>query len=132
MTCRTSVAGIALEEQKLFIARRLPGGAMGGRWEFPGGKVRKGESETAALIREFEEELAVPVELLCALGEGSFVHKNIRFTLRAYWIKFLSTTYTLSVHSEVRWAFPEELEGLDFVDSDRLLFPVIQRTLARL
>ncbi|MDR2663610.1 MAG: NUDIX domain-containing protein [Treponema sp.] len=128
MMFRTSVAGIALEEQKVFIARRLPGGAMGGRWEFPGGKVREGESETAALIREFEEEFALPVEPLFALGEASFVHKDTRFTLRAYRIKFLSAEYVLSVHSEVRWAFPAELEGLDFVDSDRLLFPVLQNT----
>jgi 8-oxo-dGTP diphosphatase len=129
MIFRTSVAGIAVQERKLFIARRLPGGAMGSRWEFPGGKVREGETETAALIREFKEEFAVPVEPLFAVGEASFVHKDTRFTLRAYRIKFLSTAYTLSVHSEVRWAFLEEIEGLDFVDSDRLLFPVIQKTL---
>ncbi|MDR1306937.1 MAG: NUDIX domain-containing protein [Treponema sp.] len=127
MIFRTSVAGIAVREQKLFIARRLPGGAMGGRWEFPGGKVREGESETAALIREFEEEFAVPVEPLFAIGEASFVHRDTRFTLRAYGIKFLSAAYTLSVHSEIHWAFPVELEGLDFVDSDRLLFPVLQK-----
>jgi 8-oxo-dGTP diphosphatase len=120
-----------VQEQKLFIARRLPGGAMGGRWEFPGGKVREGESETAALVREFEEELALPVEPLFCIGEAPFVHKDTRFTLRAYRIRFLAAAYTLSVHSDVRWASLAEIEieGLDFADSDRQLFPVIQKVL---
>jgi 8-oxo-dGTP diphosphatase len=101
---------------------------MGGKWEFPGGKVRDGESDGEALIREFEEELGVPVEILSLAGEAEFVHKGTLFTLRAYFIKLLSEDITLSVHSRWTWASPEEIETLDFADSDRKLFPAIRKS----
>ncbi|GHV86507.1 NUDIX hydrolase [Spirochaetia bacterium] len=127
MNKRNSVAGIAVNGKKLFIARRLSGGDLGGKWEFPGGKVREGETNEAALVREFAEEFAVPVESGAFIGETSFIHKDTEFTLRAYGVTFLSMDLTLSVHSEWRWAALEEIAALDFAASDRQLFPAIER-----
>jgi 8-oxo-dGTP diphosphatase len=45
----------------VLIAERPAGKHMAGRWEFPGGKVAPGETESAALIRELREELGVAV-----------------------------------------------------------------------
>ncbi|MDR2073270.1 MAG: NUDIX domain-containing protein [Spirochaetaceae bacterium] len=130
MKLRNSVAGIALRGKDLFIARRLPGGDQGGKWEFPGGKVREGESDQDALIREFEEELRAPVEVLSYLASAEFIHGDTRFTLRAYRVTLLCESFTLSVHSRWRWASFAELKTLDFADSDRLLFPALDRAFA--
>ena len=123
------MAGVGAEGGKLFVARRLPGGDLGERWEFPGGKVREGESDGAALVREFQEEFAVPVEPGAFIGETSFVHHETVFTLRAYGVRFVSKDFTLRVHSEWRWVSPGELEALDFAPSDRALFPALWRAL---
>jgi 8-oxo-dGTP diphosphatase len=48
-------------EGRVLIAERPPGKHMAGRWEFPGGKVDRGESEAQALARELREELGVEV-----------------------------------------------------------------------
>jgi 8-oxo-dGTP diphosphatase len=45
----------------VLIAERPAGKHMAGRWEFPGGKVAQGETESAALVRELREELGVAV-----------------------------------------------------------------------
>ncbi|MDR3160826.1 MAG: (deoxy)nucleoside triphosphate pyrophosphohydrolase [Spirochaetaceae bacterium] len=119
----TSVAGIACEQGKFFIARRIPGGDLGEKWEFPGGKVEPGESDGEALIREYEEEFGVPVEIGALLGTVSFEHHGCTRTLNAYRVYFSRRDFTLKEHTEWRWADVGEIETLDFADSDRKLLP---------
>ena len=53
------VAAVALVDAdgRVLLARRPPGKAMAGLWEFPGGKIAAGETPEQALIRELREEL---------------------------------------------------------------------------
>jgi 8-oxo-dGTP diphosphatase len=99
---------------------------MGEKWEFPGGKTEEGESDGEALVREYAEEFAVPIRVGEFLGTASFVHKGRRRILNAYRISFLKTDFRLNEHSEWRWAALEEMERLDFVDSDRKLFDALR------
>ena len=43
------VAALAERDGKLLIARRPDDRHMGGKWEFPGGKLERGELPEAAL-----------------------------------------------------------------------------------
>lgn len=56
------VAGALFDSDgRVLIARRPHGKHMAGRWEFPGGKLSTGETESQALLRELREELGVAV-----------------------------------------------------------------------
>ena len=46
----------------VLVAQRPPGKSMAGAWEFPGGKIKAGESRLCGLDRELEEELGVRIE----------------------------------------------------------------------
>lgn len=129
MNSLRSVAGIAIEKGLFFIARRIPGGDLGGKWEFPGGKVEEGESDGEALAREFLEEFAVPIETGSFLGNASFEHHGRLHTVNAYTISFKSYDFKLSFHTEWRWAALEEIEKLDFAGSDLSLLPSLQKSL---
>jgi len=55
------VAGILDDAGRILISDRKQARSMRDHWEFPGGKVRPGESAGAALCRELEEELGIRV-----------------------------------------------------------------------
>ncbi|MDR0641655.1 MAG: NUDIX domain-containing protein [Treponema sp.] len=125
-----SVAGIALWEDRFFIARRLPGGSLGGKWEFPGGKAEEGEGAEDALIREFQEEFSLPIRVGEELGKSLFLHNGVERSLRAYRIYLdpgdPAHPPVLSDHAEWKWATLAEIEGLDFAPSDLGLLPALK------
>lgn len=50
---------------RVLLAKRPAGKSLAGLWEFPGGKVEKGETPEAALVRELKEELGITVPQKC-------------------------------------------------------------------
>jgi 8-oxo-dGTP diphosphatase len=56
---RVVAAALFDDEGRVLLAERPAGKHMAGWWEFPGGKVAAGESDTQALVRELREELGV-------------------------------------------------------------------------
>jgi 8-oxo-dGTP diphosphatase len=123
---RRSVAGIARKGDKIFIARRLPSGDLGNKWEFPGGKAEEGETDREALVREYSEEFGVPVLPGSLLASASFEHHGKTYSLNAYEVRFESLDFTLREHSQWRWADMAEIERLDFAGSDRKLLPALK------
>jgi 8-oxo-dGTP diphosphatase len=120
-----SVAGIAVEDGRFFIARRKAGGDLGDKWEFPGGKVEPGESDEEALRREYLEEFGVSIQTGALLGSASFEHHGKAYVVNAYRIYLSGQDLTLHEHTRWRWADPGEIEALDFAESDRKLLPVL-------
>ncbi len=92
------VGAVVRLEAEVLLAKRAPGGAHGGLWEFPGGKVEAGESDPSALKRELKEELGVSAEVgeLVGVGEDSVVQ------LWCYHCTLIGEPKALE-HSELRW-----------------------------
>lgn len=120
---RRSVAGIVVKDGRLLVARRTPGGALGGKWEFPGGKVEEGESDQEALSREFLEELSVGARVGTMLTSSSFSHGSELVALCAYLVTLEPGEIVLADHTEYRWATLDEIVALDFAESDLDLLP---------
>ena len=53
--------GVVLKQDQVYICKRPDDKHQGGKWEFPGGKVDKGETVTQALARELKEEIGILV-----------------------------------------------------------------------
>ncbi|MDR0401289.1 MAG: NUDIX domain-containing protein [Treponema sp.] len=133
-TPHISVAGIALRGDRVFIARRVPGGSLGSKWEFPGGKAEAGEGGEEALIREFQEEFSLAIRVGEKLGEAAFEHRGLTRSLWAYRIYAdldeSGGSLALRCHEAWKWASIPEIETLDFAPSDLLLLPALKTYLA--
>ena len=131
---KNSIACIAFNGRKIFIAKRIPKGQMGNRWEFPGGKVEEGETEEQAIHREFQEEFGVDVSVGEKIARANFKHNGETFFFYAYAVTLphdgISKKFTLTEHTEYRWAELAEIPELDFVDSDMLIYPQVCKYLA--
>jgi len=127
MAANRSLAGIAVDQRgRLFVAKRRPGGSLGGMWEFPGGKAERGESDLTALCREFSEEFGVAVAVCEHLGESEFSNGDEVYSLGAYRVELLSADFRLTEHCEWRWATIDEIEAEGgFAPSDAALLPMV-------
>ena len=130
----TSVACIIYNGEKILIAHRNPTGDMGNRWEFPGGKVDEGESCQQTIVREMREEFGVKAEVFEQITSSTFEHKGKKNILNAFLVTLehdgIEKPYVLTEHTEYKWVFPSEIEGLDFVDSDLQIYPEVLKFLS--
>ncbi|MBL7555694.1 MAG: NUDIX domain-containing protein [Bdellovibrionaceae bacterium] len=111
------VAAVVEKDGKYLIAHRPV--SKGGEWEFPGGKVEKGETFFEALIREIKEELSVPIKPIRIL---SSYPKEIRG--QTYSIHFVAATlgseeFVLTEHQSCQWLDLNEIKLLPMSSVDK-------------
>jgi 8-oxo-dGTP diphosphatase len=112
-------AGLIIDDHHRVLACRRPHGKhLGGKWEFPGGKLEGTESAAAALVRELDEELGITVET--GPGLTPVVHDYGRGPIRLIPMlcRIISGTPEAREHSECRWCPPADLPPLDWADAD--------------
>ena len=114
------VAALARRDGKLLIARRPADRHMGGRWEFPGGKLERGETPEAALRRELDEELGVDAVIgrIEAAIPYSYPEKDVLLLFYEAWLAGEPRPID---EAELKWVRPEELARFDLAPVDALM-----------
>jgi len=106
---------------KLLIARRPEGRHMGGKWEFPGGKLEADELPEQALKRELREELGVEAEIGPIRAAIPYRYPEKDVLLLFYSARVTEGEPRPIDEAELRWIGADELDGYDFAPVDRLL-----------
>jgi len=130
------VVGAAIVHDGRVLVAQRSGGPYDGLWEFPGGKVERGESDLSALVRECAEELGVAIVPQAFLGEvlldgvvgGGAPGAS---TLRAWSARLAAGKPVAHEHAELRWVRAGDLEALDWIPADRPLLPAVRTLLTR-
>jgi len=115
----------------VLVQRRPDGGAHARLWEFPGGKLHRGESPEEALTRELEEELGIGVEI-ADLSRAGFVSQawGTRHLLLLLFICREWRGHPEALHATgLRWLRPAELYALAMPPADLPLIGILDAIL---
>ena len=114
----TVVAAVIERSDRCFlIGQRRQNDTSPLKWEFPGGKVREGESPEAALARELQEEIGVRLVKSVEIGR---VHHRYAETPDELEICFFAATIAEGelaprTFEKIAWVLPRELGDYDFL-----------------
>lgn len=119
------VAAVIQHGEKIFATQRGYGEFKDG-WEFPGGKVREGETPQAALAREILEELDTDIAVGPLIAQIEHDYPAFHLSMGCYWCRVLEGDLVLKEHEAARWLSREELDAVDWLPADRRLLPLLR------
>ncbi len=123
-SCMKQVTAAVIEKDgKILIAQRRAGDALGGKWEFPGGKLEPGETPEQCLARELREEFQIEASIGAFICASRFEYKHAHIELLAYRAAHVSGEFRLNDHDAIKWVPPAELSSYDFSSAD---IPVVE------
>jgi 8-oxo-dGTP diphosphatase len=124
------VAAAALVDRdgRVLVQQRPAGAAMAGLWEFPGGKLERGETPEAALIRELREELGIEVASAC-LAPAAFNSEPLgdrHLLLLLYVCRRWAGEPRAHAAEAIKWLRPTGLHALAMPPADRPLIGLLE------
>lgn len=115
-----AAAALVNKAGEVLIAQRPEGKSMAGLWEFPGGKVDKGETPEFALMRELEEELGIETRPTCfwPIGFASHSYDDFHLLMPLFVCRHWKGDIRLNEHQKMEWVQPLRLHDYPMPEAD--------------
>lgn len=113
---------------RVLIARRPPGRALAGSWEFPGGKVADGETVHQALVRELREEIGIEVRAAEPFMRYRHAYPQSVVVLDVWTVAEYDGEPRALEGQALRWESVDRLMGAGLLEADR---PIVEALLAK-
>ena len=123
--------GVVRKNGRMLITRRRNDGLLGGLWEFPGGKVKPGETAEDACIREIAEETGLVVRVETHLTHVRHAYTHFKIRMDVFICRYESGRVALSGPEDSRWIRPEGTDRYPFPGANRKFIPLLREQLAK-
>ena len=112
----------------MLLTQRPPGTHLAGKWEFPGGKVEKGEDPETTVVRELREECGIGIEVLDILEVTFHSYPGKDVLLLFYECRLVDGEVRHLGVADHRWMEPARVGELDLPPADA---PVVAKLARR-
>lgn len=111
------------------IAKRRIGDKQSSLWEFPGGKLEKGETPEECLRRELGEELGIQTQTGQFYASSVYEYEHGSIELLAFKTTWISGDIKVNAHDEIRWVNICDLDHYNFAPAD---IPIVNKLIGEL
>ena len=120
------VAGIIFFKDQILCAQRPKNKLhyISEKFEFPGGKIEKGETEKEALQRELFEELSISIKIKSFYLTVVHEYPDFELTMHSFICEVETKELTLNEHIHLEWLKLNELQNLDWAAAD---IPIVDK-----
>ena len=125
MNIEASVGIIFNESFQLLMAERPQSKTWSGWWEFPGGKIEKGETPLEALKRELKEEIGISVINAEKWIVRKYAYEDYEVTLHFYKVTQWSGNIEAKEEQKISWVLPDNNVVSPILPANDLIFKAI-------
>ncbi len=111
-------AGIILRDDKVLVVQRKPASSRALLWEFPGGKVERGEDPRQSLERELREELGIQVKAGERFEMVYHQYEDMNILLLSYLCRLVHGEPQAVDCHRIRWVTIRDLRDLPMTEAD--------------
>ena len=123
------VAGLIEKDGKYLIGRRLYGDETTvGKWEFPGGKIEKGEEESATIEREMREEFNLNIKADKFITNVIYAYPKRVINLKLWHGNVVGDSFSMDArdHDVYKWVTFDEIKAYELCPADKELYAKIK------
>lgn len=128
---KVAIAIIPDQKHRILVTQRPLHVALGGLWEFPGGKVESNETPQEALIREIKEELGIDILESVFSGQHQHAYADKIVNLFLFHVThFTGNPRCLVGQLDMKWMDPRDMKNYEFPAANQYIIDMLQQNVA--